>query len=66
LANWKKVEGGNKKANPSGIPNGMKKNIIIFRNLTHDQTLNEGEEERISQADCPLFQMGCRNHLGKD
>lgn len=36
LSDRKEVEGSDKKANPSCIPYGMKKDIIIFRNLTHD------------------------------
>jgi hypothetical protein len=65
LANRKEIEGGDEKTNPPGIPNGVKDHIIIFRNLTYNQTLNEREEERISEADCPLFKMGCGNHLRK-
>jgi hypothetical protein len=65
LANRKKIEGGDKESNPSGITDRMEKNIKIFRNLTHDQTLNEREKEGISKAERSLFKMRCRNRLGE-
>jgi hypothetical protein len=65
LANRKEVEGSDKESNPSGIPDRMKKNIVIFRNLTQDQTLNKREEKWVSQTERSLFKMGGGNCLGE-
>lgn len=61
LSHGKEVEGGDKEADPSGISDGMKHHINIFGNLSHDQSLDEGEEKRVCQADRPFFNLGGRD-----
>jgi hypothetical protein len=43
LPDRQEVEGRYEETHPSRIANGMKKNVIIFRNLTHYQMLDKGE-----------------------
>jgi hypothetical protein len=44
LPDRQEVEGSYEETHPSRITNGMKKNVIIFRNLTHHDTLDQREE----------------------
>ena len=48
LSDGEKIESCYKETHPSGITYGMKKNIMILRNRTDDQPLNEREKNRIS------------------
>jgi hypothetical protein len=57
LSDREEVKGGNEKANPSRISDGMEENVISFRDRTQYQTLDEREEERIAQPDRPLFHL---------
>lgn len=41
LSNWKKVEGGDKEANPSGIPDRMEHHVHILWYLPNDQLLDD-------------------------
>jgi hypothetical protein len=44
LPDRQEVEGRYEKTHPSCITDGMKKNVIIFRNLTHHDTLDQREK----------------------
>jgi len=57
LSHWKEVEGGYEEANPSGISNGMKHHINILRNLSKNQSLDDGEEIRICQTERSLLDL---------
>ena len=57
LSDRKEVKGGDEKANPSRISDGMEENVMSFRDRTQNQTLDEKEEERVSQPDRPLLHL---------
>jgi hypothetical protein len=65
LPDRKKIEGRDEKTHPSGITDGVKKDIMILRNRTDDQPLNEREKDRVSQPESPFLDLRRRNDLRK-
>jgi hypothetical protein len=57
LSHWKKVEGGDKEANPSSISDGMKHHVNVFRNLSKNQLLDEREKKRVCQTEGSLLDL---------
>ncbi len=57
LSNRKKVESSDKETHPPRIPDGMKNNVVCLRNLTNDESLNEGKKQRVCQSESPFFEL---------
>lgn len=61
LSHREEVEGGDKEADPSSISNGMKHHINVLRNLSKNQSLDDGEEIRICQTERSLLDLSSWN-----